>query len=469
MKVEADSSVIDWDGPCDPARPINWPRSKKWRNIFSISFLTFLTPLASSILAPATGLVLKDFQSTNRTLGSFSVSIYLIGFGLGPLVLAPLSEMYGRLHVYQITTAVFVVWNVACALAPNLGALLVFRLLAGLSGSAPMTLGAGSIGDLFVPQERGLVMAIWGVGPLMGPVLGPIACGYLSEAAGWRWVLWLVVIVSGIALVFTVLLQSETYEPVLLQRQVNRLKHETGNADLYSDKTPRVNAKNSIVQSIVRPLKMLFLSPIVALFSMYIGIVFGYLYLLFTTITHIYETTYHFSQGNTGLVYIGVGVGAAIGMVIFGALSDRIQIQLTAKNNGQSEPEFRLPLLIPGSILVPIGLFWYGWSVDKHVPWIMPVIGLAWIGFGMIGTFLPIQSYMVDAFGPYAASAVAANTLVRSFVGAFLPLAGPSMYATLGLGWGNSLLGFIALLMLPVPVIFYYYGKRIRTKFEITF
>lgn len=293
MKVEVHSAVVDWDGPDDPARPINWPRKKKWLNIFSVSFLTFLTPLASSILAPATGLVLKEFHSTNRTLGSFSVSIYLIGFGLGPLILAPLSEMYGRLRVYQITTAVFVVWNIACALAPNLGALLAFRMLAGLSGSAPMTLGAGTIGDLFVPQERGLVMAIWGVGPLMGPVLGPIACGYLSEAAGWRWVLWLVAIVvstsclahlsfclradirsftqSGVALVFTLLLQSETYEPVLLQRQVNRLKQETGNPNLYSDKTLRVNAKNSIVQSIVRPLKMVFLSPIVALFSIYIG------------------------------------------------------------------------------------------------------------------------------------------------------------------------------------------------------
>ena len=191
--------------------------------------------------------------------------------------------------------------------------------------------------------------------------------------------------------------------------------------------------------------------------------VFGYIYLLFTTIPTIYGDIYNFSEGSIGLTYLGVGVGALIGMAFFGALSDRIQIRLTARNNGESEPEFRLPPLIPGSTLIPIGLFWYGWSAERHAHWIMPIIGIGWIGFGMIATFLPIQSYLVDAHGRYAASAVAATTVFRSLVGAFLPLAGPSMFASLGYGWGNSLLGFIALLMLPVPLVFFYYGKKIRT------
>lgn len=140
----------------------------------------------------------------------------------------------------------------------------------------------------------------------------------------------------------------------------------------------------------------------------------------------------------------------------------KIQNLLIARNHGQVEPEFRLPPLIPGSFLIPIGLFWYGWSAQMHVHWIMPIIGLGWVGCGMIATLLPIQAYLVDAFGEYAASAMAANTVVRSIVGAFLPLAGPSMYAKLGLGWGNSLLAFVALGLLPVPVVFYIYGKRIR-------
>ena len=157
------------------------------------------------------------------------------------------------------------------------------------------------------------------------------------------------------------------------------------------------------------------------------GIVFGYLYLLFTTVTDLYQTTYNFSQGATGLVFIGIGVGSLIGLIFFGALSDKIQNHLIAKNNGQAEPEFRLPILILASFLVPIGLFWYGWSAHMNAHWIMPIIGLGWIGCGIIATLMPIQAYLVDAFGEYAASAVAANTVVRSVVGAFLPLAGPSM------------------------------------------
>ncbi|CAI6093675.1 unnamed protein product [Clonostachys chloroleuca] len=451
---------VDWDGPSDPTRPVNWSNKKKWWDMGIISFLTFLTPLTSSIVAPAQGLVMKSFQSTNRTLASFVVSIYLVGFAVGPLFLAPLSEIYGRLRIYQVGTLIFTIWNIACALAPNVGSLLVFRLFAGISGSGPVTLGAGSVADMFAREERGVAMAIYGLGPLLGPVIGPIAGGYISQAQGWRWVFWLLAIVSAVAVILVFLL-SESYEPVLLRQKATRIRRKNKTMDA-TGQALKLGSKNIFIQSITRPTKLLFLTPNVALFSLYTGVVFGYLYLLFTTVTEVYETTYHFSQGATGLVFISIGVGALIGISGFGALSDRIQNLLIARNNGQPEPEFRLPPLIPGSFLIPIGLFWYGWSAQPHIHWIMPMIGLGWVGCGMIATILPIQAYLVDAFGEYAASAIAANTVVRSIVGAFLPLAGPSMYAKLGLGWGNSLLGLIALAMLPVPVVFYLYGKKIR-------
>ncbi|KAF4165681.1 hypothetical protein CNMCM6936_007634 [Aspergillus lentulus] len=459
---EPSTEEVGWDGPTDPARPVNWSRTKKWWNMCVISYLTFLTPLTSSIVAPAQGLVMKDFPSASRTLASFVVSIYLVGFAVGPLFLAPLSEIYGRLRVYQVGTLIFTIWNIAGALAPNVSALLVFRLFAGISGSGPVTLGAGSVADMFARQERGVAMSIYGLGPLLGPVIGPIAGGYLSQAQGWRWVFWLLAIVSGIAVILVVLVLSESYEPVLLRKKASRTRQENRSVDANAGHALKLNSREVFIQAITRPTKLLFLTPNVALFSLYTGVVFGYLYLLFTTVTEVYETTYHFSQGATGLVFIGIGVGALIGIACFGALSDKIQSLLIARNNGQAEPEFRLPPLIPGSFLIPVGLFWYGWSAQMHLHWIMPVIGLGWVGCGMIATLLPIQAYLVDAFGEYAASAIAANTVVRSIVGAFLPLAGPSMYAKLGLGWGNSLLGFVALGLLPVPVVFYFYGKRIR-------
>ena len=231
-------------------------------------------------------------------------------------------------------------------------------------------------------------------------------------------------------------------------------------------------------------MKLLVFSPIVLALSTYMAVVYGYLYLLFTTITEVYEGQYHFSQGTVGLTYLGIGVGSIAGVIIFGIASDKI---LKAKSKtGEMKAEYRLPPMIPGSFLVPIGcefllqscelsltnvsiVFVYGWTADKHVFWIVPILGTGLVGLGLLATFMPIQTYLVDAFTIYAASALAANTVLRSLVGAVLPLAGQKMYATLGLGWGNSLLAFIALAMCPIPVIFYRYGEKIRTspRFQI--
>lgn len=252
----------------------------------------------------------------------------------------------------------------------------------------------------------------------------------------------------------------ETYEPVLLERRAQRLRKETGNALLRSRLDPGIPKKEFFIRAIVRPTKMLLFSPIVLTLSIYMAIIYGYLYLLFTTMTLVFEETYHFSQGNVGLAFLGIGIGSMLGLVIFGAISDKsVKKQAAA---GEMKPEYRLPPLIPGSFIIPIGLFWYGWSAENAIHWIMPIIGTMWVGLGLLATFMPIQTYLVDAYVQHAASAIAANTVLRSLCGAFLPLAGPKMYKALGLGWGNSLLAFIALACAPVSIVFYKYGERIR-------
>ena len=464
----SDPNIVDWD-PDDPEKAMNWPAKKVLGNLAVISIVTFLTPLASSMVAPGVPLILKEFHSTNETIGAFVVSIYILGYATGPLVIAPLSELYGRLYVYHVNNALFVIWTIACALAPNIGALLVFRFLAGIAGSCPLTIGGGSIADMIKQEKRGGAMAIFALGPLLGPVIGPVAGGYLSEDEGWRWVFWVIAIAGGATACFSFIFMRETYPPVLLARKVARLRIEQNNPNLRSklasDKTPAAYFK----QSIVRPTKMLLRSPIVLTLSTYMAVVYGYLYLLFTTITLVFERDYGFSQGNVGLTYLGIGLGAMLGLVIFGSLSDRIVKKMAAQ--GEMKPEYRLPPLIPGSFIIPIGLFLYGWSAEKHTHWIVPIIGTLFVGFGLLATFMPIQTYLVDAFTIYAASAIAASTVLRSLMGAFLPLAGPKLYAKLGLGWGNSLLGFIAVAMAPVSWIFFKYGERIRKspKFQVNF
>jgi multidrug resistance protein len=377
--------------------------------------------------------------------------------------------MYGRLYLYHANNVLFIIWTVACALSPNVGALLVFRFFAGIAGSCPLTIGGGSIADMIRQEKRGGAMAIFALGPLLGPVIGPVAGGYLSEAEGWRWVFWVIAIAGGVAACFSFILMRETYPPVLLARKVERLRKEQNNPNLRSilesDKTPAAYFK----QSIIRPTKMLFRSPIVFALSVYMAVVYGYLYLLFTTITLVFERRYGFSQGNVGLTYLGIGVGSMVGLIIFGFISDKIVKHMSAK--GEMKPEYRLPPLIPGSLIIPIGLFLYGWSVEKHTHWIVPIIGTMFVGLGLLATFMPIQTYLVDAFTIHAASAIAASTVLRALVGTFLPLAGPKLYATLGLGWGNSLLGFIAVALAPLSWIFFKYGERIRksSRFQVRF
>lgn len=381
----SDGNIVDWNDSSDPRRPINWTTRKKWANCGIISILTFLTPLASSMVAPAVPLMMKDFHVTDSTLASFIVSIYILGYAVGPLFIAPLSEIYGRMPVYHVCNIQFVIWNMACALAPNIGSLLAFRVLAGIAGSCPITIFAGSIADVFIQEQRGGAMAICALGPLIGPVIGPVAGGFLSNAAGWRWVYWVITIAGGVTAAFSITFQRETYEPVLLQRLTNKLKKETGNEKLRSKLDPGITKKEFFTRAIVRPTKMLIFSPIVLLLSLYMAVVYGYLYLLFTTLTPVYEGIYHFGSGPVGLVYLGIGIGSMLGLVCFGALSDRLLKRMTAKSaTGEMKPEYRLPPLLPGCLFIPIGLFWYGWSVDKHIHWIMGIIGTLWVGFGKL-------------------------------------------------------------------------------------
>lgn len=198
------------------------------------------------------------------------------------------------------------------------------------------------------------------------------------------------------------------------------------------------------------------------LLSLYMAMVYGLLYLLFTTVTGVFISTYHWQPDICGLAYIGLGIGFFLGIAVVAKISDATVVKMTKANNGVFEPEMRLPACIFFACFVPITFFWYGWAVEKRVHWIIPIIGLVPFGFGMMGIFMPIQTYVIDSFPTFAASGVAALTVSRSLFGAFLPLAGPSMYAALGLGWGNSVLGFIAIAMIPVPALIFRFGGRIR-------
>jgi multidrug resistance protein len=420
---------------------------------------------------------MEEFQTDSLELASFVVSVYILGFAFGPLVMAPLSELYGRVMVYHGCNIGFIAFVIGCALAPNLNALIAFRFLSGIFGSNPVTIGGGSIADMIPQERRAAAMAGFSIGPLLGPIVGPVAGGFLAQSKGWRWNFWLLAILGGFFAIVMALTMKETYAPVLLQRKVNRLKKETGNNALRSKLDIGLSPAEYFKRGIVRPLKMIAFSPIVIIMSIYVAITYGYLYLMFTSMTEVFEQYYGFSTSIVGLSYIGLGVGSLIGVGIFSATSDKYIRRKAAQADAAAEaaggvkegmkPEYRLPTLPIGGLALPVGLFIYGWTAEYKVHWIVPIIGTGIIGIGNLIIFMALQLYLVDAFTIYAASAIAANTVVRSIAGAVLPLAGLQMYAKLGMGWGNSLLGFIALALVPVSFLIIKYGEYIRKRWEI--
>ncbi|KAK0738860.1 major facilitator superfamily domain-containing protein [Schizothecium vesticola] len=461
------AGVVGWDGQEDPAMPLNFANSKKWLIVGLVSAITFVTPFASSILAPGIGAVDREFNNTNDIIGTMTVSIYLLGYVIGPLFLAPLSEIYGRRVVLSAANAFFCVWQIGCALAPSIEILIVFRFFSGIGGAGCLTLGAGVIADVFRTDERGFAMGIYTLGPLLGPTLGPLIGGFVSQSIGWRWDFWIVFIVGTVIVLMTEIFIVETNPHVLMARKVKRLQKELGRPELRScyvtDATPKSHTA-ILINGLVRPTKMLFLSPLVFSLSLYMAFTYGGLYLLFTTIPVVFQETYHWDIGLTGLVYICLGLGNLAGWAVITAFSDKSVVRQTKANGGIFEPEMRLPMSIGFSFCLPITFFWYGWTTHFHTHWIWPVLGLFPFSFAIIGLYLPIITYLVDCYPVYAASAVAANTVLRSLVGMLLPLAGPIMYKNLGLGWGNSVLGFICVAMIPVPMLIHRYGRRLRMK-----
>lgn len=315
------------------------------------------------------------------------------------------------------------------------------------------------------------------MGPIVGPVIGPVAGGFLTEAKGWRWVFWLLAMVSGVFTFLSLIFMRETYAMVILQRKTDRLRKETGNPDLRSKLESGLSAKDFFLRSIIRPAKMLIFSPIVLALSIYVGVVYGYLYLLFTTFSLVFTETYHFSTGAVGLSFLGIGCGSIAGLGYIGWSSDRMlkrraaEADAIAAATGEPpagmKPEYRLPPLLPAAVLLPAGFLLYGWTANYHVHYIVPILSTCLIGVGNITIFMVVSMYLIDAYTIYAASALATNTVIRSVMGSVLPLAGQKMYQTLGLGWGNSLLAFIAIAMIPVPWVLLKWGERLRMRFPV--
>jgi multidrug resistance protein len=466
--ASTNASQVTFDGPNDPYNPKNWTSRKRWAATYVMSAFVFVSPLASSMVAPCLVPISKDFHMDPLSIETQIVlSVFVLAYAVGPMIFGPLSELYGRVLVLQVTNAVFLAFNLACGFATNKTELIAFRFLAGLGGSAPLAIGGAVLGDLFKPEERGKAMGLYAMGPLLGPAIGPIIGGFVAQYSTWRWLFWATSMADAVILTVGLFYLRESYAPLLLWRKCKLLRKQTGNPNLKTE-FPDMDqpAAKKLRTTIVRSFSLLFTQPIVQVLSIYMAFAYGCLYLVLSTFPRLWEYRYGEAPGIAGLNYISIGLGFFIGAPLIGKTNDKVYHKLKAKDpRGQGKPEFRMPLMIPFSFLVPIGIFIYGWSAQARWHWIVPNIGAFIFGMGTIAAFQCVTTYLVDSYTRFAASAIAAVTVLRSLAGFGFPLFAPYMYDALGYGWGNSVVGFAAICIgFPAPVLLWLFGEKLRKR-----
>lgn len=352
-------------------------------------------------------------------------SLFVLGFAVGPLLWAPLSELFGRQVLFFGTYAALTAFNAGAAGAQNIETLLILRFFAGAFGSSPLTNAGGVIADMFPARERGLAMTLFASAPFLGPALGPIVGGFVGQTVGWRWIEGVVAIFTGLLWIIGSLLVPETYAPVILRKRAAELSKRTG--QVYKTQKDASTSKESggygkvFKTALSMPWVLLFREPIVLLFSIYMSIVYGILYMLFGAFPIVYQQNRGWSPGIGGLSFIGVAVGMALA-ACYSVWDNKRYANLSDAHKGFAPPEARLPPTFVGALAVPIGLFWFAWTNGPNIHWIVSIIAGAPFGFGTVLIFLGVMNYLIDTYTIYAASVLAANSVLRSLFGTAFPL-----------------------------------------------
>ncbi|WWC88201.1 uncharacterized protein L201_003106 [Kwoniella dendrophila CBS 6074] len=458
-----DPYIVDWL-PHDNEDPQSWSSTYKWTCIAVVSMLTMAVALSSSAYTGGAGDIVAEFGASTELVIA-GVSLFVVGFAFGPLFWAPFSEVFGRRWSYIISYTFLTIWTGASAGAPNMASLLVFRFLSGLFGSSPLANAGGTISDVLDANQRGLGMALFSAAPFLGPSLGPITGGFLGLTSGWRWVEGYLTIFAGVMLIVVAIFGSESYAPLLLRRRATTLSKATGKVYRFrADAKKPLEVGPLFVTSLIRPWKFLWYEPIVSILTVYTALIYGILYLNFAAYPIVFQQGHGWNVGIGGLAFLGILIGTVCSVIISVVYVNPQYIKIAKKKGGRADPEDRLPPAIWGGFLLVIGLAGFAATDGPNVHWIAPIIFGIPFGTGIIIVFLAVLGYLVDSYTIYAASVLAANSVLRSLFGAAFPLFTRQMFAKLGVHWGVALPGFLALACIPFTVLFYKYGASIRAK-----
>ncbi|KAL8687908.1 MAG: hypothetical protein Q9218_006049 [Villophora microphyllina] len=461
--------VVGYEGERDELNPHNWSYGTRIWATMNVAFIGWIVGFASSVDSAALEQATKEFGVSEVT-ESLATGLFLVGFGTGALFAGPISETVGRNPVYIATLSLYMIFVMASALAPNIGAQLVFRFIAGFFGSTPLTCAGGSISDLWNPMERVYAFPVFANAAFMGPIFGPVVGGFIGESklVSWRWTEWVTLIISGAILASVFFLQPETYAPTLLKWKAAHLRALTGDERYRAEIEIRAETFwLRLRRALYRPFLLTFQEPVIMLLALYLTIIYIILFTFLDGYTFIFSETYGFSEGITGLSFIGIGIGLCLASMLVPFIYRFAKRELSRiENEGGTRlpPEFRLWFAMLGAPAIPISLFWMGWTAYPSISHWSPLAASILFGYGILCVFISSYQYIIDSYEAYSASALASVTLIRYVAaGGSVEYAIP-FYKNLGVHWTLTILGAISALCVPLPYLFFVYGSRIRKR-----
>ncbi|KAF3761474.1 MFS general substrate transporter [Cryphonectria parasitica EP155] len=442
---------------------MNWSSTYKAWLTFELGLVAFLGSVGSSIITPAETII-EELYNVSHEATVLVLSLFVLGFALGPLIWAPISEVYGRR--WSILPAVFVLglFSIATAVSNNAASIFATRFMGGIFGSAPISNVSAALGDFYSPKTRGVAMAFLAMCVVGGPCLAPLmgAAIVVNPHLGWRWTEYILAIMVFAVFLLALIDMPETYPPVLLKRKAKQMRKATGDERYWHPQEhEKISVQNVLTKYLTRPVRMFFTEPMLMYIAIYASFVYGLLFLTLEVFPIVFYEQRKWGLVVSELPFLGLFVGVLCAMFV-NILNQPLYIRAMVKNNGRAVPEARLPPMIVGGFLFSIGLFWFGWTATPRYPWASPVVAAAFIGAGFNIVFQQCLNFLVDTYGPFAASAMASNTFLRSLLACALPLAARPMFLNMGIGPAASLLGGISCLALPVPLIFMKYGVKLR-------
>ncbi|RAH45452.1 MFS transporter [Aspergillus brunneoviolaceus CBS 621.78] len=454
---------VDWDDEFDRTNPKNWSLGYKAMGMFFLSYNTLIIVLYSTSYTSGISQIAAEFGAST-TVVTLGLTMYLIGLAIGSMFMAPLSELYGRKPVSVGCLAIFTIMIIPCAVSKNLASLIVCRFIGALFGSVMISTAPGMVADISHDDQRALAMSIWSIGSLNGPVVGPIVGGFVTQYLGWRWMDWIALILSGVALILSCILK-ETYGPIILQQKAARLRKETGESRWWCRYDQKASLKELLTVNLSRPFVMAVTEPICIFWNIYIAIVYGILYLCFTAYPIVFRQIRGWSLGLSGLAFLGIGTGCLITIACEPLIRRMINSHKIDPETGKPAPEAMVSIVCISALLIPAGELWFAWTGSPaSVHWIVPILAGIPFGAGNTGVFIYATNYLAGSYGVYAASAMAGNSVIRSILGGVLPLVGTYMYSGIGPKWSGTLLGLLEVLIVPIPFVFYKYGYKIRER-----